>query len=86
MISITGGLLFLSSPIDRGSLATLMFLTDTGAVLGTAEMLIPITTTLQPFRFVAIGDDAQGHIRHSVKTGAEQTLRDRQSIYYDRAW
>ena len=86
MISITGGLLFLSQPIDRGSQARLMFLTDMGAVSGTAEMLIPITATLQPFRFVAIGDDAEGRIRHSVKTGAEQTLRDRQSIYYERAW
>ncbi len=63
-----------------------MFLTETGAVLGTAEMLIPITSTLQPFRFVAIGDDAQGRISKSVKLGAEQKFRDWQSIYYERAW
>lgn len=86
VISITGGLLFLHNLIDRGSQARLLFLTETGAVLGTAEMLIPITSTLQPFRFVAIGDDEQGRISNSVKLGAERRLRDRQSIYYERAW
>lgn len=86
VISITGGLLFLPSVIDRGSLARLMFLTDHGAVLGTAEMLVPISASLQPFRFVALGDDDQGRISNAVKSGAEQKLRDRQSIYYERAW
>ena len=86
VISITGGLLFLSNVIDRGSLARLMFLTNHGAVLGTAEMLIPITSSLQPFRFIAIGDDDQGRISNAVKFGAEQKMRDRQSIYYERAW
>jgi hypothetical protein len=86
VISITGGLLFLPNLLDRGTCAKLMFLTDSGAVLGTAEMLIPISTTLQPFRFVAIDSDDQGRIRKSVRAGAEQNLRDRQSIYYDRAW
>lgn len=86
VISITGGLLFLPNLIDRGTCGKLMFLTDSGAVLGTAEMLIPISTTLQPFRFVAIDSDDQSRIRKSVREGAEQNLRDRQSIYYDRAW
>lgn len=86
VISITGGLLFLPNLLDRGTCGKLMFLTDSGAVLGTAEMLIPISTTLQPFRFVAIDSDDQSRIRKSVRAGAEQNLRDRQSIYYDRAW
>jgi hypothetical protein len=86
VISITGGLLFLPNLLDRGTCGKLMFLTDSGAVLGTAEMLIPISTSLQPFRFVAIDSDDQSRIKKSVRDGAEQNMRDRLSIYYDRAW
>jgi hypothetical protein len=55
--SVTGGLLSLSSPLNQGSDVKLMFRAETGLVLGTAEMLVPISRTLQPFRFVAIGKD-----------------------------
>ena len=53
VISRSGGLLFLSKPLDQGSVVKLMFQTHRGPVLGTAEMLIPVTCTQQPFRFVA---------------------------------
>ena len=39
VISLTGGLLSLSKPAVRGSHAQLMFVTDSGPVLGEAEML-----------------------------------------------
>ncbi len=54
VISLTGGLLGLSKPVDRDSRVKLMFLSQKGAVLGTAEMLAPVSRTRQPFRFVAL--------------------------------
>src|SRR6266852_910916 len=59
VISRTGGLLFLSKPLDRGSVVKLMFQTHRGPVLGTAEMLIPVDRTQQPFRFVALPESEQ---------------------------
>jgi hypothetical protein len=85
VISITGGLLALSDVVGRGSRARLMFLTEAGAVLGTAEMLVPISTTLQPFRFVEIGDDDQSRIQGSIHSSMERNRRDHQSIVNERA-
>lgn len=56
IVSITGGLLSVPRPLDRGSKVKVMFLTDKGPVLGAAEMLAPVTWGQQPFRFVALGD------------------------------
>src|ERR1700752_2249656 len=39
VVSVTGGLLCLPSPLDQGSQVKLMFLTDAGMVLGTSRML-----------------------------------------------
>ncbi|MGA8151072.1 MAG: hypothetical protein WB952_08995 [Terriglobales bacterium] len=54
VVSLTGGLLVLPNPLDQGSQVKLMFLTRTGSVLGAAEMLDPLSSSLQPFRFVAL--------------------------------
>jgi hypothetical protein len=54
VISSTGGLLRLSKPLIRGTRIKVMFLTESGPVLGAAEMLSPISWTEQPFRFVAL--------------------------------
>ena len=53
VFSSTGGLLCLSKPLIRGTRIKVMFLTQTGPVLGSAEMLTPVSWTQQPFRFVA---------------------------------
>jgi len=47
-ISLTGGLLCLPRPLDQGSRVKLVFLTHTGPVLGAAEMLRPLSWSLQP--------------------------------------
>ena len=57
VLSVNGGLLSLPAPIDRGSQVKVMFLTHSGPVLGSAEMLSPLTSTQQPFRFVALPVD-----------------------------
>ncbi len=66
VISLTGGLLSLSKPAVRGSHAQLMFVTDSGPVLGEAEMLSPVSWSLQPFRFVALEEDDQCRLRTAI--------------------
>jgi hypothetical protein len=67
-ISLTGGLLSIPKLLDRGSRIKLMFLTHTGPVLGAAEMLSPVSTTRQPFRFVALEESDQGRLRTVVQS------------------
>jgi hypothetical protein len=57
IVSLTGGLLSLPSPLDQGSQGKLMFLTSTGSVLGGVEMLRPVERSLQPFRFISLASD-----------------------------
>jgi hypothetical protein len=57
VVSLTGGLLSLPQPVIQGSQVKLIFLTGSGAVLGGAEMLPPVNTGLQPFRFVSLAAD-----------------------------
>ena len=86
VISVTGGLLGLSRPLHQGSAVKLMFRADTGLVLGTAEMLIPISRTLQPFRFGAIGEDDRGRLTDAIQSSLDQNRREQQSIVRDRSW
>jgi hypothetical protein len=67
-ISLTGGLLSMPNLLNRGSRIKLMFLTHTGPVLGAAEMLSPVSTTRQPFRFVALEEGDQGRLRAVVQS------------------
>jgi hypothetical protein len=86
VISVTGGLLHLSDPLDQGSRVQLMFLTDAGTVLGTAEMLPSVSSTLQPFRFVTIDEDYERRLRFLIEASIEQNRREHQSIVRDRTW
>lgn len=86
VVSVTGGLLCLPCPVDRGSQVKLMFLTDAGTVLGTAEMLSSVSTTLQPFRFVTIDEDHERRLREVIQFFVEQNRREQGSIVRDRAW
>jgi hypothetical protein len=54
VVSLTGGLLSLPTPLTQGSRVKVMFVTDAGSVLGGAEMLSPVSGTQQPFRFVSL--------------------------------
>ena len=83
VISVTGGLLYLESPLDQGSRVHLMFLTDAGTVLGTAEMLPSFSGTQQPFRFVTIDENHEHRIRDLIQSSVDQ---NRQSIVKDRPW
>jgi hypothetical protein len=67
-VSLTGGLLSMAKMLDRGSRIKLMFLTHKGPVLGAAEMLSPVSTTRQPFRFVALEEGDQRRLRAVVQS------------------
>ena len=86
MVSDTGGLLCLSRPLDQGFSVKLMFRAETGVVLGTAEMLIPISRTLQPFRFVAIEEDDRYRLNEAIQSFVQKTLLEQRSIVRDRPW
>ena len=83
VISVTGGLLYLDSPLDHGTRVHLMFLTDAGTVLGTAEMLPSLSGTQQPFRFVTIDENNEHRLRDMIQSSVNQ---NRQSIVKDRPW
>jgi hypothetical protein len=86
IVSLTGGLLCLSKPLDSGSKVKVMFLTGKGSVLGAAEMLSPITWTLQPFKFVALYDDDQERLKGAIQTSLEQNRHDHGRMERHRAW
>jgi hypothetical protein len=59
-VSQTGGVLQVSKPLVPGTLLEVIFMSSSGSVLGLAELLSPISTTLkclQPFKFIMFDDD-----------------------------
>jgi hypothetical protein len=86
IISVTGGLLCLSTSLDQGARVKLMFLTDAGVVLGTAEMLPSLSSTLQPFRFVTIDEDYERRLQNLIQASIEQNRREQQSVIKERTW
>ena len=56
------------SMLDGGARIKLMFLTPMGPVLGSAEMLRPVSSALQPFRFVAIEESDQRRLRAVIQS------------------
>jgi len=73
IISLTGGLLCLPRLLDQGSRIKLVFLTHTGPVLGAAEMLRPLSWSLQPFPFVALREGDQHRLRAAIQSSLDQT-------------
>ncbi|MFZ0540186.1 MAG: hypothetical protein WA424_18315 [Candidatus Sulfotelmatobacter sp.] len=63
-----------------------MFLTGAGMVLGSAEMLSPLSWGLQPFRFVALADDDQDRLKTVIQQSVEQNRSGHAEIERSRAW
>jgi hypothetical protein len=55
-------------PVQPDSHVRLMFVTPTGPVLGTAEMLRPVSLSQQPFRFVALEYDDRCRLQQSIQS------------------
>ena len=62
-------------PVERESQVKLMFVTPTGPVLGTAEMLKPVSWSQQPFRFVSLEHDDQRRLQASIQTSFGQMAK-----------
>lgn len=75
-LSVTGGLLRMLSALGQGDFVEVDFETQSGSVRGMAEMLHPMKATngtLQPFRFIALGDDDHQVLRRTVDAGADRS-------------
>jgi hypothetical protein len=68
VLSLNGGLLQMSSTFEQGSRLKLLFVTQTGPVLGAVEMLPAVSTVRQPFRFVSIEKADHGRLRATVQS------------------
>jgi hypothetical protein len=75
-ISTTGGMLKLAKALSQGDFVEIGFQTKVGAVIGMAEMLQPARQAtdgiLQPFRFIALGDDDHRNLRMAVQSVTDQ--------------
>jgi hypothetical protein len=76
-ISVTGGLLRIAKALHQGEFVEIAFQTDSGPVHGMAEMLNATRATdgvLQPFRFIALGDDDHRALRVIVDSVADRSF------------
>jgi len=85
VISFNGGLLALPEPVHPGSVVELTFQTHRGAVLGTAEMLTPISGTQQPFRFVTLPESDQRTLQSAFQSGLYRNTDEEEMIEELRA-
>src|SRR5712692_689757 len=78
-ISVTGGLLRLARSLGQGDFVEIAFQTQSGPVHGMAEMLGPMRAasndTLQPFRFIALGDDDHRTLRMVVDSVTDKSFQ-----------
>ena len=78
-ISVTGGLLRLARALSQGDFVEVAFHIQGGAVRGMAEMLSPVRAasdgSLQPFRFVALGDDDHRALRMAVDSVTDRSFQ-----------
>jgi hypothetical protein len=63
-----------------------MFLTCRGSVLGAAEMLSPISWSLQPFKFVRLCDGDEARLQAAIKLSLDQNRVGHGQMERHRAW
>lgn len=73
VISVAGGMLCLSHFLDPNTRASLIFLCDGGPVLGTAEMLNPLSRTQQAFRFVELDRNSRRNLQLGIRLHLNQS-------------
>jgi hypothetical protein len=76
-ISVTGGLLRIAKALRQGDFVEIAFQTQGGPVHGMAEMLGATRSTdgvLQPFRFIAMGDDDHRALRVILDTANDRSF------------
>ena len=77
-VSVTGGLLRMASALTSGDFVEIAFQTQSGPVHGMAEMLHPTQMAsdgvMQPFRFIALGDDDHRALRMVVDAVTDRSF------------
>lgn len=76
-VSVTGGLLRIAKALREGDFVEIAFQTQHGAVHGMAEMMNARNATdgvLQPFRFIAMGDDDHRALRTVVDSVSDKSF------------
>lgn len=77
-ISITGGLLRIARSLSQGDFVEVAFQIQGSSVRGMAEMLSPVRAasegSLQPFRFVALGDGDHRALRMAVDSVTDRSF------------
>jgi hypothetical protein len=85
-VSVTGGLLRLGRSLSEGDFVEVAFQIQSGAVRGMAEMLSPVRSSrdgsLQPFRFVALGDDDHRTLRMAVDSTTDRSFQGIRSSHW----
>jgi hypothetical protein len=85
-LSINGGLLQLQNEMSAGDFIEIAFHTRSGPIHGMAEMLPPTrkfqSACLQPFRFIALGDDDHRKLRMALDSLLDQRFLDSISDSY----
>lgn len=67
VVSLTGGLLSLSKPLNQGSQVKLMFVTERGPVLGDAEMLRREASGAQAFKFTMLFEQDRSRLQAAIR-------------------
>ena len=79
IVSTTGGLLQLARALAEGDFVELAFQTQSGNVIGMAEMLNPVRSSpgsvFQAFRFVAMGDDDHQILHSMIEAASDSSFR-----------
>lgn len=86
VISMTGGLLSLTKPLDFGSRVKLMFLSNVGTIFGHAEMLGPISWSLQPFKFLRLYEDDEERLQSAIQASLSRSRSGYGMMERFRAW
>jgi hypothetical protein len=77
-LSITGGLLQMPAELSAGDFVEIAFHTRSGPVHAMAEMLQPVrkfqSACLQPFRFIALGDEDHRKLRMALDTALDRSF------------
>lgn len=77
-ISTTGGMLQMTRALEHGDFVEIAFQTRSGSVSGMAEMLTVTRRAengcLQPFRFIAIGDEDHRKLRMALDSVLDRSF------------
>lgn len=68
VVSLTGGLVSLPVPLGRRSPTKATFVTRMGAIHGSIEMLTPVSSDLQPFRFLTLSGGSQRRLTTAIRS------------------